>query len=197
MLQIPGTRPSSTTGMPMRHAARAAYYHVQSDERVRRALAGRTRHRESPGMRRARVLLPEDQGQQAWNVARARNCDRLRGSQCLGHQRRAMRALCPRTPPASNSRGTRASLQHMRAARDDLDRLLNLDDEDAAFEEEDDGGGVGDIDPGEEEAVEDDLGLSSSAHDEASPDHVSREGPRERDPLGAHPRKGAPKVSSC
>ena len=64
-----------------------------ADERVRRALAGRTRHRESPGMRRARVLLPEDQGQQAWNVARARNCDRLRGSQCLGHQTRTWRPL--------------------------------------------------------------------------------------------------------
>ena len=129
----------------VRHAARAAYYHVQSDDRVRRALAGRTRvtsrppkcgervfyYRKTKNNKRGVWLGPGTvigyEGVNAWVT---------RGGRCVLCAPEHLRLATPMELGQAFS---------LRAARDDLDRLLNLDEEAEAFEE-DDGGGVGQID---------------------------------------------------
>ena len=129
----------------VRHAARAAYYHVQSDDRVRRALAGRTRVTSRPPKCGERVFYYRKtknnkrgvwlglgtvigyEGVNAWVT---------RGGRCVLCAPEHLRLATPMELGQAFS---------LRAARDDLDRLLNLDEEAEAFEE-DDGGGVGQID---------------------------------------------------
>ncbi|CAE7356680.1 GIP [Symbiodinium sp. CCMP2592] len=152
----------------VRHSARAAYYHVQSDERVRRALAGRSRvtarppecgervfyYRKTKNNKRGVWMGPGTvigyEGVNAWVT---------RGGRCILCSPEHIRLATPEELGQAFS---------LRAARDDLDRLLNLDDEEQAFEEDVEGG-VGYIDPGDEEMEEPDLPMAEVEHGEPDP----------------------------
>ncbi|CAE7769429.1 RE1 [Symbiodinium sp. CCMP2592] len=152
----------------IRHSARAAYYHVQSDERVRRALAGRSRvtarppecgervfyYRKTKNNKRGVWMGPGTvigyEGVNAWVT---------RGGRCILCSPEHIRLATPEELGQAFS---------LRAARDDLDRLLNLDEEEQAFEEEVEGG-VGYIDPGDEEMEEPDLQMAEVEHGEPDP----------------------------
>ena len=129
----------------IRSAARAAFFHVQTDERVRRALSGRTRvtarapecgervfyYRKTKNNKRGMWMGPGTvigyEGVNAWVT---------RGGRCVLCAPEHLRLATPEELGEAFS---------LRAAREDLDKLLNLDDDEDAFEEEDAGYGVGEV----------------------------------------------------
>ena len=143
----------------LRTAARAAYFHVQTDERVRRALAGRTRvtarrpevgervfyFRKTKNAKRGLWVGPGtvigEEGSNLWVT---------RGGRCI---------LCAPEHVRLATSEELGEAFSLRAARDDLDRLLHADQEDEnIFDEDgepiDDGGGTGYIDY-DDEVMED------------------------------------------
>ena len=136
----------------IRTAARTAYFHVQTDERVRRALAGRTRvtsrrpetgervmyYRKTKNAKRGQWVGPGtvigDEGTNLWIT---------RGGRCV---------LCAPEHVRLATAEELGQAFSLRAARDDLDRLLNADnDEEEMFPADDM------IDGGEGEAGDADL----------------------------------------
>ncbi|OLP87512.1 Copia protein [Symbiodinium microadriaticum] len=129
----------------IRSAARAAFFHVQTDERVRRALSGRTRvtsrapecgervfyYRKTKNNKRGMWMGPGTvigyEGVNAWVT---------RGGRCVLCAPEHLRLATPEELGEAFS---------LRAAREDLDKLLNLDDDEDAFEEEDAGYGIGEV----------------------------------------------------
>ncbi|CAE7948536.1 RE1 [Symbiodinium sp. KB8] len=183
----------------IRSAARAAYYHVQTDERVRRALSGRTRvvsrapecgervfyYRKTKNNKRGVWMGPGTvigyEGVNAWVT---------RGGRCVLCAPEHLRLATPEELGQAFC---------LRAAREDLDKLLNAEDEEEVFDEEEpDAGGIGDMIVDEDEADEDHA-MAELAHGEPEADrHGVRRGPE--DPplvvLKRQRRKGRPDAQS-
>ncbi|CAE7671098.1 GIP, partial [Symbiodinium necroappetens] len=178
----------------IRSAARAAYYHVQTDERVRRALSGRTRvvsrapecgervfyYRKTKNNKRGVWMGPGTvigyEGVNAWVT---------RGGRCVLCAPEHLRLATPEELGQAFC---------LRAAREDLDKLLNAEDEEEVFDEgEPDAGGIGDMVLDEDEADEDHV-MAELAHGEPEADrHGVRRGPEDPPPvvLKTQRRKGA------
>ncbi|CAE7551345.1 GIP, partial [Symbiodinium necroappetens] len=169
----------------MRSAARAAYYHVQSDERVRRALSGRTRvisrapecgervfyFRKTKNNKRGIWMGPGTvigfEGVNAWVT---------RGGRCVLCSPEHLRLATPEELGQAFS---------LRAAREDLDRLLNAEDDEEIFEDENaEAGGIGDVDFDAEDDPDGDVAMAEMDHGEPPEDRRGvRRGPQEAPPL--------------
>ena len=183
----------------IRSAARAAYFHVQTDERVRRALSGRTRvisrapecgervfyYRKTKNNKRGIWMGPGTvigyEGVNAWVT---------RGGRCVLCAPEHLRLATPEELGEAFC---------LRAAREDLDKLLNAEDEEDVFEEEEpDAGGLGDVVFDEDDADEDHV-MAELDHGEPAPDrHGVRRGPEDLPPvvLKRQRRKGKPDAQS-
>ncbi|OLQ15724.1 Copia protein [Symbiodinium microadriaticum] len=185
----------------IRTAARTAYFHVQTDERVRRALAGRTRvtsrrpetgervmyYRKTKNAKRGQWVGPGtvigDEGTNLWIT---------RGGRCV---------LCAPEHVRLATAEELGQAFSLRAARDDLDRLLNADNDDEEVFPADEmiDGGEGEAGDADEDAIMADLDEMVLDHEE---DEIYPRGQRrelERLPpvvLKRQRRKGRPDTTT-